>query len=57
MEQSKKLVKSDFYYPLPVNDEDNPGDIEYEKILEKEIESNCSFNLSFYNYLYRILTL
>ena len=44
MEQSKKQVKSDFYYPLPANDEDNPGDIEYEKILEKEIESNCSFN-------------
>ena len=44
MEKPKKQAQSDFYYPLPANDEDNPGDIEYEKILEKEIESNCTFN-------------
>ena len=29
---------------MPANDEINQGDIEYEKILEKEIESNCTFN-------------
>jgi hypothetical protein len=44
MENSKNQLNSDFNYPAPTNDEDNPGDIEYEKILEKEIESNCTFN-------------
>ena len=44
MEKSNKQFQSDFKYPLPTNDEDNPGDIEYEKMLEKEIESNCTFN-------------
>ena len=44
METTKKQYHSDFNYPLPNNEEDNPGDIEYEKILEKEIESNCTFN-------------
>ena len=44
MEKSKNQLNSDFNYPAPTNDEDNPGDIEYEKILEKEIESNCTFN-------------
>ena len=44
MEKTNKQFHSDFNYPLPTNDEDNPGDIEYEKILEKEIESNCTFN-------------
>ena len=44
MEKSNKEFQSDFKYPLPTNDEDNPGDIEYEKMLEKEIESNITFN-------------
>ena len=44
MEKNNKQFHSDFNYPLPTNDEDNPGDIEYERILEKEIESNCTFN-------------
>ena len=38
MEKPNKQFQSDFKYPLPTNDEDNPGDIEYEKMLEKEIE-------------------
>ncbi len=42
--KEKKEFQADFDYPLPDNDEINPGDIEYEKILEKEIESNCTFN-------------
>ena len=44
MEKKEKEFKIDFDYPLPANDEINQGDIEYEKILEKEIESNCTFN-------------
>ena len=40
----EKEFHADFDYPLPANDEINQGDIEYEKILEKEIESNCTFN-------------
>lgn len=44
MEKKNNQFHSDFNYPLPTNDEDNPGDIEYEKLLEKEIESNCTFN-------------
>lgn len=44
MEKPNKQFNSDFNYPVPTNDEDNPGDLEYEKILEKEIESNCTFN-------------
>ena len=44
MEKKEKEFHSDFDYPLPKNDEINQGDIEYEKILEKEIESNCTFN-------------
>jgi len=42
--EKEKEFKTDFDYPLPTNDEINQGDIEYEKILEKEIESNCTFN-------------
>jgi hypothetical protein len=44
MEKQLKEFHADFYYPLTANDEINPGDEEYEKILEKEIESNCTFN-------------
>ena len=44
MDKKEKEFHSDFDYPLPANDEINQGDIEYEKILEKEIESNCTFN-------------
>ena len=44
MEKQLKEFHADFDYPLPANDEINPGDEEYEKILEKEIESNCTFN-------------
>ena len=44
MEKKEKEFHADFDYPLPANDEINQGDIEYEKILEKEIESNCTFN-------------
>ena len=44
MKKKEKKSNSDFDYPLPNNDEINQGDIEYEKILEKEIESNCTFN-------------
>ena len=42
--EKDKEFKADFDYPLPTNDEINQGDVEYEKILEKEIESNCTFN-------------
>ncbi len=35
---------NDFSYKLPINDDDNPDDLEYDKILEKEIESTCTFN-------------
>ena len=42
--EKEKEFKADFDYPLPANDEINQGDVEYEKILEKEIESNCTFN-------------
>ena len=42
--EKEKEFKVDFDYPLPTNDEINQGDVEYEKILEKEIESNCTFN-------------
>ena len=44
MEKNNKETHLDFNYPVPTNNEDNPGDIEYEKLLEKEIESNCTFN-------------
>ena len=35
---------NDFSYKLPINDYDNQDDLEYDKILEKEIESTCTFN-------------
>ena len=44
MKKLEKEFHADFDYPLPANDEINQGDIEYEKMLEKEIESNCTFN-------------
>ncbi len=44
MEKPKNQFSSDFNLPSPNNEEENPGDLEYEKILEKEIESNCTFN-------------
>ena len=40
----EKKLQNEFNYPMPSNDEDNQGDFEYEKILEKEIESSCTFN-------------
>ena len=44
MENSKKEFQSEFNYPLPSNEEDNQDDLEYEKMLENEIEKNCTFN-------------
>ena len=41
---NKKDYHSDFKYSIQFNEEENAGDIEYEKILEKDIETNCTFN-------------
>ena len=44
MENSNNENNIDFNFPLPIDDEDNLDDLEYNKILEKEIESTCIFN-------------
>ncbi len=44
MEKKSNELKSDFNYSMPFNDEENVGNLEYEELLEKDIESNCIFN-------------
>ena len=44
MEKQNKPFKADFSYPLPSTDDENTGNLEFEKLLEKDIESNCTFN-------------
>ena len=44
MEKSDNKNNNDFKYILPEFEDENSNDKEYDKILEKEIESTCSFN-------------
>ena len=44
MEKSDNKNNNDFKYILPEFEDDNSNDKEYDKILEKEIESTCTFN-------------
>ena len=44
MEKQNKPFKADFSYPLPSTNDENTGNLEFEKLLEKDIESNCTFN-------------
>ena len=44
MEKTDNKNNIDFNFPLPIDEEDNTGDLEYDKMLEKEIESTCTFN-------------
>ena len=45
MENSNNKINNDIKYTFPdIEDEDNSNDFEYDKMLEKEIESTCTFN-------------
>ena len=47
MEKKSEINNNDINYNLPIIDDDNnynQDDLEYDKILEKEIESTCTFN-------------
>ena len=44
MENSNNKNNVDFKYNFPENEDEFSNDLEYDKILEKEIESTCTFN-------------